>query len=123
METKNLAGGLQGGVPFHLAVVCPGAPSTRAAVVDASGVLIRGSALTTSFRSAAGNYTVETDRDVSGCAALGTRGSVDTAVPFHPATVEVVRGPGNNTVSFQVREMLFFGGDFTDQAFHTAIVC
>ena len=123
VETKNLAGGLQDGIPFHLAVLCPEAASIRTAVVDASGAFVRGSAATTSSRPALGNYTVETDRDVSECAALGTRGSVDTDVPFNPATVEVDRGPTSDAVSFQVREMLFFGGDFTDQAFHAAIVC
>ena len=35
----------------------------------------------------------------------------------------MVRANGSDAVSFQVREMLFFGGDFTDQAFHAAIVC
>jgi hypothetical protein len=123
VETKNLAGGLQDGIPFHLAVLCPEAASIRAAVVDASGSFVRGSAATTSSRSALGNYTVETDGDVSGCAAVATRGSVDTDVPFNPATVEVVPGPTSDAVSFQVREMLFFGGDFTDEAFHAAIVC
>jgi hypothetical protein len=92
-------------------------------IVDASGTTVRGSAATTSSRSAPGNYTVETDRDVSACAALGTRGSIDTDVPFNPATVDVVPGPTSDAVSFQVREMLFLGGDFTDQAFHAAIVC
>jgi hypothetical protein len=68
-------------------------------------------------------YAVTTDRDVSGCAYLGTRGSVDAAVPFHPATVEVEPDSGGDTVRFQVRQLQFFGGNLEDQAFHAAILC
>ena len=123
VETKNMGGGLTGGVPFHLAVVCPGSSSVRTAVVDASGVFVRGSVGTTATRSGTGSYAVTTDLDVSGCAWLGTRGSVDTAVPFDPATVEVEPDSGGDTVRFQVRQLQFFGGNLEDQAFHAAILC
>jgi hypothetical protein len=123
VETKNMGGGLTDGVPFHLAVVCPGPSSVRTAVVDASGIFVRGSEGTTSSRSATGTYEVQTDRDVSDCAWLGTRGSVDTAVPFHPATVEVEPDSGGDTVRFQVRQLQFFGGNLEDQAFHAASLC
>jgi hypothetical protein len=122
IETKNPGGGLQSGIPFQLAVICP-RPNVRVAVVNAGGLIDRGSPLTSSFEAATGNYTIVTDRSVASCATVGTRGSVDTAVPFNPATVEVAPGPANNTVGIQVRALLFFGGDFTDEAFHAAIVC
>jgi hypothetical protein len=54
---------------------------------------------------------------------VATRGSVNTAVPFDPATVEVVPGPASNTIGFQVRSLLFFGGNLENESFHTAIVC
>jgi hypothetical protein len=50
VETKNPGAGLQPGVPFHLAVICA-APKTSFAVVDINGVPVRGSALTSAFRS------------------------------------------------------------------------
>ena len=123
IETKNPGGGLSGGVPFHLAVVCKSAPTTNIAVVKASGLPSRGSALTSSFNASPGAYTVVARRNISNCATIATRGSVDTAVPFSPATVELVPGPGVNTIDIQVRTLLFFGGNLFNEAFHTAMVC
>jgi hypothetical protein len=123
IETKNQGGGLSSGIPFHLAVICPTAANTKIAVVGADGIITRGSALTSSFNSAAGLYTVATSQDISSCATVATRGSVNTAVPFDPATVEVVPGPAVNTIGYQVRTLLFFGGNLQNEAFHTAIVC
>jgi hypothetical protein len=124
IETKNPGGGLQDGVPFHLAVVCPSAaPKRRVAVVASNGFLDRGSAFTTSFKGATGKYVLVTNKDVSGCATVATRGSVDSAVPFSPATVEIVPGPAPNTVGLDVRNLLFFGDTPLDEAFHAAIVC
>jgi hypothetical protein len=54
---------------------------------------------------------------------IGTRGSVDTSVPFSPATVEITPGPAPNTSGIQVRQLLFFGGGLTNQAFHAAGIC
>jgi hypothetical protein len=123
IETKNQGGGLSDGIPFHLAVICPTAANTKIAVVNATGIPARGSALTSSFTSAAGLYTVATSQDISSCATVATRGSVNTAVPFDPATVEIVPGPAINTVGYQVRALLFFGGNLQNESFHTAIVC
>lgn len=123
VETKNPGGGLQDGVPFHLAVVCPSAPKTRVAVVGQNGILDRGSVFTASFKGATGKYTLVTNKDVSECATVATRGSVDAAVPFSPATVEVVPGPAPNTVGIDMRTLLFFGGSPFDEAFHAATVC
>ena len=126
IETKNPGGGLQSGVPFHLAVICPSAPNTRIAVVNDSGLPERGSPLTSSFNWpwAAGEYVVVTDRSITpNCATVATRGSVNHAVPYSPATVELSWSPASNAIGFQVRDLLFFGGGFTNQAFHAAIVC
>jgi hypothetical protein len=123
LETKNQGGGLSSGIPFHLAVICPSAANTKIAVVGANGIITRGSALTSSFNSATGLYTVATSQDISSCATVATRGSVNTAVPFDPATVETVPGPAVNTIGYQVRSLLFFGGNLQNESFHTAIVC
>jgi hypothetical protein len=123
VETKNQGGGLSSGIPFQLAVVCPGAARTREAVVGANGLITRGSALTSSYDASTGQYAVVTNRMVTGCATVATRGSVNTAVPFTPATVEITPGPAHNTVGVQVRDLLFFGGNLDDQTFHAAIVC
>jgi hypothetical protein len=124
VETKNPGGGLQSGIPFHLAAICSGAPLTHVAVVKSTGLIQRGSALTSAFNSAVGQYAVVTNAIISpACATVATRGSVDRAVPFSPATVEIVSGPAGNTVGIQVRELLFFGGAFANQAFHSATVC
>ena len=123
IETKNPGGGLSAGIPFHLAVICPTAASAKVAVVAANGLLSRGSSHTRSFSPAPGQYTLTTNRPLSACAAVATRGSVDTAVPFDPATVEIVPGPASNTVGIQVRQLLFFGGNLASESFHTALVC
>jgi hypothetical protein len=123
LETKNPGGGLQDGVPFHLAVVCPQTPGAHVVVVKADGIPQRGSALTSSFNGGTGSYTVATNAPVSQCATVATRGSVDANVPFNPVTVELVPGPGLNTVGIQVRELLFFGGNPFNEAFHSATVC
>jgi hypothetical protein len=123
IETKNQGGGLSSGIPFHLAVVCPSAANVKTAVVGADGIISRGSALTSSFSSATGLYTVATSQALSSCATVATRGSVNTAVPFDPATVEVVPGPASNTIGFQVRSLLFFGGNLENESFHSAMVC
>jgi hypothetical protein len=124
IETKNPGGGLSAGIPFHLAVICPSAANTYIAVVNAAGLPKRGSTLTSSYKASTGQYTVVTKAIISpNCATVATRGSVNTAVPFGPATVELVPGPASNTIGIQVRSLLFFGGNLANQAFHTAIVC
>jgi hypothetical protein len=125
IETKNPGGGLQPAVPFHLAVVCPNAPGTRVVVVRAGGFAQRGSLLTSSFDDpiTAGDFTLVTNRDISACGTVATRGSVDTAVPFNPATVEVISGPAINTIGIEMRQLLFSGGAVFSDAFHAAVVC
>jgi hypothetical protein len=123
VETKNPGGGLTSGIPFHLAVICPSAPSTKVLVVGATGLPARGSALTSSFNTSAGNYILATNRSLAGCATIATRGSTNTAVPFDPGTVEITPGPAVNTVGVQTRKLLFFGGTPFNEAFHSALVC
>lgn len=123
IETKNTGGGLSDGIPFHLAVVCPNAPSTKVLVVRSSGLAQRGSSLTSSFNSSTGNYVFVTNLNLAACTMIGTRGSVDTSVPFSPATVEITPGSAPNTKGIQVRQLLFFGGGLANQAFHAAGIC
>jgi hypothetical protein len=124
IETKNLAGGLSSGIPFHLAVICPSAPATKIAVVGASGIIARGSSLTSSYSAATGTYDVVSSLTIaSTCATVATRGSTNTAVPYDPATVETVAGPAANTFGVQTRSLLYFGGNLESEAFHSATVC
>jgi hypothetical protein len=123
IETKNPGGGLADGIPFHLAVICPGAQKAHALVVRPSGVPIRGTPVTSAFKASTGNYVLATNTPITGCAVIGTRGSVDTAVPFNPTTVEITPGPAPNTTGIQVRKLLFFGGGLFSEAFHAAAVC
>ena len=123
IETKNPGGGLQDGVPFHLAIICGGTGSARFAVIKASGDRQRGSTGTTTSRPSTGTYVLNTNLNPAACATVATRGSVNTAVPFSPATVEVIPGLNASSVRFQVRQLLFFGGALANQAIHTAIVC
>jgi hypothetical protein len=120
IETKNPGGGLTAGIPFHLAVICPSAARATIAVVKASGLPSRGSALTSSFSPSTGQYTLATGRALSACAVVATRGSINTAVPFDPATVEITPGPASNTSGIQVRQLLFFGGNLASESFHAA---
>jgi hypothetical protein len=123
IETKNPGGGLSDAIPFHLAVICPSAARTKIAVVNATGIPSRGSALTSSFSPSTGQYTLATSRTLSACAAIATRGSVNTSVPFDPATVEITPGPAPNTTGIQVRTLLFFGGNLASESFHAAMIC
>ena len=123
IETKNTGGGLSAGIPFHLAVLCPTAAKAKVAVVNANGLPSRGSALTSSFSPSTGQYTLATSQVLSACATVATRGSVNTAVPFDPATVEITSGPASNTIGIQVRQLLFFGGNLANEAFHAAMIC
>jgi hypothetical protein len=123
IETKNPGGGLQPGIPFHLAVICPAAASVHTAVVGSDGIITRGSALTSSYLGSTGNYSVVTNQSLAACTTVATRGSIDAGVPFDPATVELTPGPAANTAGIQVRGLLFFGGNLVDEAFHSATVC
>ena len=123
IETKNPGGGLSSGVPFHLVLLCPGTPGVLAALVRANGVTLTGSSSLASYKTGTGRFLLVTRTTVSACASVATRGSLDTSVPFNPATVEWVPGPASNTVAVQTRTLLFFGGTFSSQSFHAAIVC
>ena len=123
IETKNPGGGLADGIPFHLAVVCPPAASAKALVVRDTGVPKRGSTVTSAFNSSTGNYVFATGLNLGTCTMIATRGTIDKAVPFNPATVEITPGPASNTSGIQVRELLFFGGNLSNQAFHAAGIC
>jgi hypothetical protein len=79
--------------------------------------------LTSSFNSSTGNYVFVTNLSLTACTMIGTRGSVDKSVPFTPATVEITPGPASNTSGIQIRQLLFFGGGLTNQAFHAAGIC
>jgi hypothetical protein len=123
IETKNPGGGLQDGVPFHLGAVCPNAPNTSVLVVNANGFAQRGSALTSSYQGSTGEYTLVTSGDISACGPIGTRGSVDMSVPFDPATIEITGGPAANTTGYEVRQLLFGGGNVASESFHGAVFC
>jgi hypothetical protein len=123
IETKNPGGGLSNGIPFQLAVVCPNAVSTKILVGRANGLARRGSPLTSSFNSSTGNYVFVTNLNLGACTMIGTRGSIDTSVPFNPATIEITPGPGANTSGIQIRQLLVFGGGLTNQAFHAVGIC
>jgi hypothetical protein len=123
VETWNPAGGRQADVAFHLAVVCPTAPNSRVAVVNADGLPRRGSSLTGSFSALTGQYTVAVATSAVGCAAFATRDAANGSLPFATATLEAVPGPAFNTTGIHVRELLSFGGAFHNEAFHLALIC
>lgn len=123
IETKNPGGGLTSGIPFHLSVVCDSAANTKNAVIKADGMPARGSTLTSTFRPTTGARMMVTDRPITSCATILTRGSIDRSVPYTPATVEV-NGTGHpNTASLNIRSLLFFGGSQIDEAIHAAVIC
>jgi hypothetical protein len=123
IETKNPGGGLTAGIPFHLGVVCPPAQGARFAVVRSNGVAVRTSPSTVSTHTSTGRYQVITGSSTSECATVATRGSVDTAVPFTPATVEIIPRTSTNAAGIELRNLLFFGGALLDEAFHSATIC
>jgi hypothetical protein len=125
IETKNTGGGLTAGIPFQLAVICPSATDAHFAVVNASGLPARASSLTSSYNASTGQYAMITSASLASCAEVATRGSVNTSVPYTPATVEIVPGVTGavNTIGIQVRDLLNFGGGLDDQSFHAAAIC
>ena len=124
IETKNPGGGLQDGVPFHLALICSSTANARYAVVRATGVKQRSSSGMTAAKLSIGNFQINSSNlGISACATVATRGSINTAVPFNPGTVEIVPGPTSNSIDVQTRELLFFGGALNSLAFHAASVC
>lgn len=124
IETKNPGGGLQSGVPFHVAALCAGAPKTGFVIVRSNGTPARGApAGGSTARTATGNYTITSPFNITACAKVATRGSENTGVPFNPATVEMVNGTTIHNVGVQVRALLFFGGAFADETFHAAVIC
>jgi hypothetical protein len=70
-----------------------------------------------------GSYIMTTGDNLSGCAEVATRGSVDTSAPYTPGTVEIVPGTSSNNIGIQVRDLLAFGGNLDNLSFHTAAVC
>lgn len=120
---KNPGGGLAN-FPFHLAVVCPTAVNTKSLVMGSNGIPVRGGKLTSSFRAEPGFYGYATNSNIATCATIATRGSVDKAVPFNPATVEVLRtGYPVNALGIQTRNLLGAGGALADNAFHVVTFC
>ena len=129
VQTFSLAGGDQEGFPFHLALICSSTQASRYAVVRHDGILHRSSAGTTSARISSGRYTITSDRDLTACAAVATRGSITGRFPSPPATVEIIPGLTANSVGFLLRRLLvdvprgYSGGGYTNQEFHAALFC
>lgn len=123
VETKNPGGGLQSGVPFHLALMCPGTANVAGAVVGANGMTSRSFGSVLSYEASTGQYVLVARDSLAGCATVATRGSTTRAVPYAPSTMESVAGPAANTVGIQVRTLLQFGGNLDEQSFHAAVVC
>jgi len=129
VQTFSLAGGDQEGFPFHLALICSSTQSSRYAVVRHDGIMHRSSAGTTSARVSSGRYIITSDRNLTACAAVATRGSIGGKYPSPPATLEIIPGPTANSIGFQMRRLLVdvprdrFGGAYLDQEFHAALVC
>jgi hypothetical protein len=123
IETKNPGGGLQSGIPFHLALICPAAKDVAVALVHPNGFAGRASPVTSTLSTGVGNYLLVTDRNVESCAAVATRGSITRAVPYTPTTVEIVPGLSANSIGIEERQLLGFGGALVDESFHAAIVC
>src|SRR5262249_7370532 len=121
IETKNPGGGLQPGVPFHLAALCQNAKDVRNVVVGPDGAPARGPAFTSAFVPSTGNSDVGSHQDLRACATLARRVSMNAAVPFTPAPLETTPGLAPNTVGIQERNLLFFGGNLMNEAFHAAV--
>jgi hypothetical protein len=125
VQTRDLSGNLEAGIPFHLSVVCPRTPNAVIDVVSANGLSARASTLTSSFNTAPGQDVVVTDRPLAACAAVATPGATGRGGNYDAATVETVPGPAGNTFGVQTRLPLALGGDgtFTNEGFDSAVFC
>ena len=123
IETKNPGGGLQDGVPFHLAAICLNVVKLRYAVVRGGGTIQRANPGTTSTRPATGQFVVTTSQNLTGCARIATRGSTNTGVPFTPARMEIVPAASANASGVWMRGLPVLNPAFINQAFHLGVVC
>jgi hypothetical protein len=114
-------GGLGAGTPIHLAVICPTAANTEIAVANTTAITACGSPLTSSFTSRPAGTPGHQPGPDHLC-HMATRDSVNTSVPFDPATAEIPHGPAAHTIGAQARPLLF-GGNLTAEPFHAAMIC
>ncbi|MEV6693967.1 hypothetical protein AB0M35_21100 [Micromonospora sp. NPDC051196] len=125
VETKNLAGGLAN-YPFHLQVVCPNEPgyanvNASFAVVNASGIVVRGRNAGTVFRISPGRYDVNFNHNLLGCSWVATIGDPGFSYVYHPGQISANRGRLTSYAAYV--ETRNVSGVLTDFPFHLQVRC
>jgi hypothetical protein len=80
-------------VPFHLALICPAITSAWFAVLTASGIAPQANIGRSGSRPSTGTYIWSNNLNIGACAALATRGSVNTDVPVRAGPRQSRGGP------------------------------
>ncbi len=93
----------------------------RFAVVDRSGVVVRGRGVVSAARVAAGQYEVVFNRSVRNCAYVATVGDVDDVGVETPGEITTVGRFGNPRGVFVSTHNS--GGAFEDRSFHLFVSC
>jgi len=70
------------------------------AKVSADGNLLAGSGVTEVSRFGQGRYNLSTDRDISGCALIGTVNSLDANTDVGPGNSSILVAPVDGTTLF-----------------------
>ena len=103
----------------------PGADMTLgmtilSAVVNSDGTIARGAGATAASQLAKGEYEVDFDRDVSGCAYISTAGSATAgAIAYGQSDV----APRNGNANGVYVETLASDGTYYSIAFHLIVFC
>ena len=115
------SGNVPDGQPARVAAAVAPLDDTRFAVVQPSlPNLVRGKNVVSARRLAEGNYEVIFDRDVRGCAFVGTSGNAAGGNPVAAEIAVAQRGGNPNGVYVDTRD----GEGFTaDRSFHLVVVC
>jgi hypothetical protein len=105
---------------FAAAAAAAPLDDSRFAVVDKPGTLVRGKNAVAAIHLAVGNYEVAFDRDVRGCAFVGSPGNPGEGSPLFGQFTTAARSGNPNAVYVATRAT---DGTAADRSFHLAVIC
>lgn len=118
LQTWNQSTGALENDPLHVITYCGN--KELYAVVDANGVLARGSRVTGTAHPGVGQYKMTFNQDVSRCAYTATIGTISAGSVPNPGVITVQRNANPNVVFVRTYSRT---GPATDFPFHLAVDC
>jgi hypothetical protein len=92
-------------------------------VVNDDGTLDRGTGIVATSRVGTGNYRVQADKDITGCAFIGNLGDSGSGAPSPGAIGTAQTAGAPDTVTVKAFRSQANGLTPSDEPFHLAIVC